>query len=117
MIVFCLHTHFEAFLANFTHHTKLVLALFRKFCNRIPPLSSQTSVGISNTWPLCDSHYCMQAGATAQRPGGEGWVQGKAGPICDTTQFAVTGDITVDKERVTNLKEHREFEKEFGMSH
>lgn len=43
-------------------------------------------------------------------------MQGKAGPICDTTQFSVTGDITVDKERVTNLKEHREFEKEFGMS-
>ncbi len=39
----------------------------------------------------------LQEGAVSQRPGGEGWVQGKAGPICDTTSFAVTGDITVDK--------------------
>jgi hypothetical protein len=57
----------------------------------------------------------LPEGAVSQRPGGEGWVQGKAGPICDTTSFAVTGDITVDKERVTNLREHREFEKEFEV--
>lgn len=57
----------------------------------------------------------LPKGAVADRPGGEGWVQGKAGPICDSTTFEVTGDRTVDMERVTNLREHREFEKEFEV--
>ncbi len=39
----------------------------------------------------------LPKGAIADRPGGEGWVQGKAGPICDSTTFEVTGDRTVDK--------------------
>lgn len=39
----------------------------------------------------------LPKGAVADRPGGEGWVQGKAGPVCDSTTFEVTGDRTVDK--------------------
>lgn len=57
----------------------------------------------------------LPKGAIAERPGGEGWVQGKAGPVCDSSTFEVTGDRTVDKERTTNLREHREFEKEFEV--
>ena len=56
-----------------------------------------------------------QAGALTERPGGEGWVQTKVGPICDTNTFSISGDRTVDKERVTDLREHREFEKEFEV--
>ena len=45
----------------------------------------------------------LPKGAVADRPGGEGWVQGKAGPICDSTTFEVTGDRTVDKVRTREL--------------
>ena len=57
----------------------------------------------------------MQEGAIESRPGGEGWVQAKPGPVCDTNTFSITGDRTVDKERVTDLREHRDFEKEFEV--
>jgi hypothetical protein len=58
----------------------------------------------------------LPKGALSERPGGDGWVQGKKGPVCESTEFAVTGDRTVDKEHVTALKEHREFEKEFEIN-
>jgi hypothetical protein len=57
----------------------------------------------------------LPEGYLNERPGGEGWVQGKPGPVCDEKTFAVEGDRIVDKERVTALKEHREFEKEFEV--
>lgn len=58
----------------------------------------------------------LPKGALSERPGGEGWVQGKKGPVCESTEFAVAGDRAVDKEHVTALKEHREFEKEFEIN-
>jgi hypothetical protein len=58
----------------------------------------------------------LPTGARSERPGGEGWVQGKKGPVCESTEFAVAGDRTVDKEHVTALKEHRNFEKEFEIN-
>lgn len=57
----------------------------------------------------------LQAGAIGERPGGEGWVDTKPGPVCDTNTFSITGDRTVDKERVTDLREHKDFEKEFEV--
>jgi len=58
----------------------------------------------------------LPKGALNERPGGEGWVQGKKGPVCESTEFAVGGDRAVDKEHVTALKEHRDFEKEFEIN-
>ena len=39
----------------------------------------------------------LQKGGSETKPGGDGWVQTEAGPICETTNFEIIGDATVDK--------------------
>lgn len=56
------------------------------------------------------SRLCEQAG---QREGA--WVNGTPGPISERKTFAISGDRAVDKERVTQQKQHKEFEKEYEV--
>jgi hypothetical protein len=59
----------------------------------------KTKLGSQNVFFTQNAISLLQKGALSERPGGEGWVQGKKGPVCESTEFAVAGDRAVDKVR------------------
>jgi hypothetical protein len=88
----------------------------REVGGHVESLGSEVrTVGSEVRQEKVDIERHLPEGAVGQRPGGEGWVQGKPGPVVDSATFEVGGERVVDKERLTQLREHRDVEKEFEV--